>query len=157
MGDMVSLSRALLCAGLTLLWRVCLKRHLPKSRTWVCKAELSTSGCGAEGEKSLACTYTVLVFEGKIDTSENLEAGLVVAHADTVTGFFFPSVDICRALFSVDRTWLFKFLFSYGITLCSPGWRHTDSPVSVSQVLGFQVCGLPQLTGTTTPSVHSRF
>lgn len=28
------------------------------------------------------------VLEGKIATSENLEAGLAVAHADTVTGFF---------------------------------------------------------------------
>lgn len=134
MRDMVSLSQALLCADLTLLWRECLKRHLPKSRTWVCKAELSTSGCGAEGEKSPLCAPTPsYVFEGKIGTSENLEAGLVVAHADTVTGFFslWTYAEYCFLLTGLGCSSC-SFLFSYGITLCSPCWSHTQILLSQS-------------------------
>lgn len=38
------------------------------------------------------------VLEGKIATSENLEAGLAVAHADRHCDRIFFSVDICGAL-----------------------------------------------------------
>ena len=66
------------------------------------------------------------VFEGKIGTSENLESGLVVAHADTVTGFFslWTYAEHCFLLTGLGCSNC-SFLFSYGITLYSPGWRHT--------------------------------